>query len=104
MDAPCLYDDVPVRGAEVTLKETNWKKCKNRLCFFGKSVICAEKKNPTHCCRIKSGKDYTTHRALNKFVSNSDYHISQALVLSNEQKVFAEDKITYIPIYYSMFL
>lgn len=53
---------------------------------------------------VKSGKDYTTHRALNKFVSNSDYHISQALVLSNEQKVFAEDKITYLPIYYSMFL
>ena len=33
---------------------------------------------------VKSGKDYTVHSALNTFVSNKDYHIKKAFVLSNE--------------------
>lgn len=52
---------------------------------------------------VKSGKDYTVHSALDKFVSNTDYNIKKAYVLSNEQEVFVENGITYIPIYYIMF-
>ena len=52
---------------------------------------------------VKSGKDYTVHSALDKFLSNDEYHIKRAYVLSNEQKVFMENGITYMPIYYIMF-
>lgn len=52
---------------------------------------------------VKSGKDYTVHSALDKFLSNSEYNIKKAYVLSNEQKVYVEDGIIYIPIYYIMF-
>lgn len=53
---------------------------------------------------VKSGKDYTVHSALNSFVSNKDYHIKKAFVVSNERKVETVGKITYLPIYYVMFL
>lgn len=52
---------------------------------------------------VKSGKDYTVHSALNTFVSNEDYHIQKAYVVSNERNVTQKGKITYIPIYYIMF-
>lgn len=52
---------------------------------------------------VKSGKDYTVHSALNKFLSNSEYNIKKAYVLSNEQSVYTLNGITYIPIYYVMF-
>lgn len=52
---------------------------------------------------VKSGKDYTVHSALNNFVSNEDYHIEKAYVLSNERKITHKGKITYLPIYYIMF-
>ena len=52
---------------------------------------------------IKSGKDYTVHSALNTFVSNEDYHIQKAFVLSNERTITHKGKITYIPIYFIMF-
>lgn len=53
---------------------------------------------------IKSGRDSQIHSAINKFVSNKDYPVSQAIVFSNERKVFQKDKIWYLPIYYVMFL
>ncbi|MBR6580291.1 MAG: ATP-binding protein [Ruminococcus sp.] len=52
---------------------------------------------------VKSGKDYTVHSALNTFVSNEDYHIKKAFVVSNERTVTQNGKIIYIPIYYIMF-
>lgn len=52
---------------------------------------------------IKSGKDYTIHSALNKFLKVETYNIYQAFVLSNEQKIYQQGGITYIPIYYIMF-
>lgn len=52
---------------------------------------------------VKSGKDYTVHSALNTFVSNEDYHIRKAYVLSNERKIMTKGKITYIPIYDIMY-
>ena len=53
---------------------------------------------------VKSGKDYTVHSALTKFVSNEDYSVRKAYVLSNYREVKTEGKITYLPIYYVMFL
>ena len=53
---------------------------------------------------VKSGKDYTVHSALNTFVSNDDYHVKKAYVLSNERTVQTTGRITYLPIYYVMFL
>ena len=52
---------------------------------------------------VKSGKDYTVHSALDKFISTDEYDIKKAYVLSNERKVYTENGITYIPIYYVMF-
>ena len=53
---------------------------------------------------VKSGKDYTVHSALNTFVSNDDYHVKKAYVLSNERTVQTTGRITYLPIYYVMFM
>ena len=53
---------------------------------------------------IKSGKDYTEHSALTKFLETPDYGISRAIVFSNERKVFKKKGVSYLPIYYSMFL
>ena len=44
---------------------------------------------------VKSGKDYTVHSALNTFVSNEDYHIKKAFVLSNERTVTSDGKTNY---------
>ena len=53
---------------------------------------------------VKSGKDYSVHSALDKFLSNETYNINKAIVLSNEQQVYQDKGITYMPIYYVMFL
>ena len=53
---------------------------------------------------VKSGKDYTVHSALSNFVKNEDYHIKKAFVVSNERMVKSDGRITYLPIYYVMFL
>ncbi len=53
---------------------------------------------------VKSGKDYTVHSALNTFVSNEDYHTKKAFVVSNERTITQNGKITYIPVYFIMFL
>lgn len=52
---------------------------------------------------IKSGKDYSLHSALSKFIENKDYNIKRAYLLSNERNVYEDGGITYIPIYYIMF-
>lgn len=53
---------------------------------------------------VKSGKDYTEHSALDKFVSNKDYSIHRSYVLSNEREIMVRNAVTYIPIYYMMFI
>lgn len=52
---------------------------------------------------VKSGKDYNVHSALDKFMSNDEYNIKRAYVLSNDGEVYVKDGITYMPIYYVMF-
>lgn len=53
---------------------------------------------------IKSGKDYTVHSSLTSFTTNPDYNINRGFVLYNERLIKQKGKITYIPIYYLMFL
>ncbi|MDY6370763.1 MAG: hypothetical protein SPL12_00545 [Bacteroidales bacterium] len=53
---------------------------------------------------VKSGKDYSIHRSLDRFVTNPDYKIKSAVVLSNEGAAHSERNTTYLPIYYIMFL
>lgn len=52
---------------------------------------------------VKSGKDYTVHSALDKFLATPDYHIPKAVVLNNEREVAVKNGITYLPVYYCMF-
>ncbi len=53
---------------------------------------------------VKSGKDYTIHRALNTFMANPAYRVKQAYVLSNEREIKQEGYLTYLPIYFTMFI
>lgn len=52
---------------------------------------------------VKSGKDYSLHSALSRFLTMDEYNVKRAYVLSNEQRVYTEGGITYIPVYYVMF-
>lgn len=53
---------------------------------------------------IKSGKDYTGHSALSKFLEATEYGIGRAIVFSNEREIYKKKGVTYMPIYYCMFL
>ncbi len=53
---------------------------------------------------VKSGKDYTEHSALTNFLETSEYGIPHAVVFSNAREVYNKKGITYMPIYYCMFL
>lgn len=53
---------------------------------------------------VKSGKDYTIHSALNNLISNPEYRIENAVVLSNEREVRTDGKVLYMPIYFAMFI
>lgn len=53
---------------------------------------------------VKSGKDYSIHRALDRFVSNPEYQIKSAIVFSNDATVEEKNNTLNLPIYYTMFL
>ena len=53
---------------------------------------------------VKSGKDYSTHCSLDRFVKNPDYKIRSAMVLCNEGASRTEGKVVYMPVYLVMFL
>ncbi len=52
---------------------------------------------------VKSGKDYSVHPSLDKFLNDRNYSINQAFVLSS-QNVSVDGKIVYLPIYMTMFI
>lgn len=52
---------------------------------------------------VKSGKDYTIHRALANIMDNPDYTLPEALILCNDN-VKKMGKLTYLPVYMVMFL
>ncbi len=52
---------------------------------------------------VKSGKDYYVHSALSKTVSNKEYGVEKAYVLTNYD-MRREGKIVYLPVYMCMFI
>lgn len=52
---------------------------------------------------VKSGKDYYVHSALSKALSNANYQIDKAYVLSNSN-TRKEDRIIYLPVYLAMYI
>ena len=52
---------------------------------------------------VKSGKDYHIHSALNNCTYNDQYEIKEAFVFAN-CNVSRKEKITYLPIYMTMFM
>lgn len=57
-----------------------------------------------HPIEVKSGKNFTTHSAISKFVNNDDHNVKQAIVLSYDINIKYENGILYLPIYFMMFL
>ena len=52
---------------------------------------------------VKSGKDYKRHNALGNVLADTNYRIGEAFVLNNEN-LERDGKITYMPVYMSMFI
>lgn len=53
---------------------------------------------------VKSGKDYTTHSALNSLLNNAHSRIRMGIVLSNSGEIKRDGKILYLPVYMAMLL
>ena len=53
---------------------------------------------------VKSGKDYRVHSALTHFISTPEYRVTEGMFLSNHPTVTQEQGVTYMPIYFMMFL
>ena len=53
---------------------------------------------------VKSGRDYTIHSALNHFLNNDSYPAKCGYVLSNEREIKNVGKVTYLPIYFVIFI
>lgn len=54
--------------------------------------------------KVKSGRDYMIHSALNNLLKDENYNVKKAIVLSNEREIKEKNNIIYYPIYYMMFL
>ena len=52
---------------------------------------------------VKSGKDYTYHRALSNIMDCDEYDIPEALVMNNDN-LYVDGRITYAPVYMVMCL
>ena len=57
-----------------------------------------------HPIEVKSGKDYTVHSALNNLLKNPEYNVHAGTVISNEREIYQNGKVTYMPVYFVMFM
>ena len=53
---------------------------------------------------VMSGKDYTRHSATNNLLKVRDYDIASVLVLSNSREIKTVGNVSYMPVYYVMFI
>lgn len=53
---------------------------------------------------VKSGKDYTRHSAMNNLLKVRDYDIASGLILSNSREIKTVGNVSYMPVYYVMFI
>ncbi|MBO7440423.1 MAG: AAA family ATPase [Bacteroidales bacterium] len=60
-------------------------------------------KNSVLPLEVKSGKDYRRHNALSNVLSTDEYQIDNAIVFCTDN-VSVDGKITYLPVYMTMFL
>ena len=51
---------------------------------------------------VKSGKGFTSHKALDRFLADEEYNIPSGIVLDNEREVYTKNKVTYMPVYFVM--
>ena len=51
---------------------------------------------------VKSGKDITSHKALDRFLADEMNNIPSGIVLDNVREVYTSNKVTYMPIYFIM--
>ena len=84
------------------IEDKKWKRSNDYLDEFDYLIDDADNLSNIPI-EVKSGKDYSVHSALDKFMLNDDYNIKKAYVLSNERNVYLENGIIYMPIYYVMF-
>lgn len=54
--------------------------------------------------KVKSGKSFKEHAALDNLMSEESFGIPSAYVFCNSGEVVQQEKITYLPIYFLMFL
>ena len=53
---------------------------------------------------VKSGKNFTTHSAIDKLIDNKDYSIEKGIILSNDIEIKEIDNRIYLPVYFSIYL
>lgn len=53
---------------------------------------------------VKSGSDFTSHKALDNLMGEAEFKLPAAWVFSNSRQVASKGKTTYFPIYFLMFL
>ena len=85
-------------GKSVILQANKSRKSVIRLCFTEKSVQISR----LICVQTTTRKDFTSHKALDRFLETEEYNIPFGIVLDNEREVYTKDNVTYMPIYYVM--
>lgn len=51
---------------------------------------------------VKSGKDFTSHKALDRFLADEEYNIPSGIVLDNKREVYTKNKVTNRPVCFVM--
>ena len=71
---------------------------------YGEVDFVVEFQNKVLPIEVKSGKNYAAHAALNNLMETKEFGIKKALVISKNGEISSQEKITYLPIYFLMFL
>lgn len=53
---------------------------------------------------VKSGKNFTVHSAIDKFIDNQNYNVNKGIILSNDIDIKENGGKLYLPIYFVMYL
>ena len=53
---------------------------------------------------VKSGKNFTIHSAIDKFIDNKNYNVNKGIILSNDIDIKENGGKLYLPIYFVMYL
>ena len=53
---------------------------------------------------VKSGKNFTVHSAIDKFIGNKNYNVNKGIIFSNDIDIKENGGKLYLPIYFVMYL